>query len=428
MFTVLSFNMFIQFIITILLLILGVCVKYFFFLNEPQYSQSTIAIIDIVLYLWGLMMVVILFIRNKPKLKFPTVKITIWEGALTFSIILILLLSFYITVGKASLSWDALALYDARAKFLEYGMTFSEMRILSDFDSLNSYYYLLYPPFTSILHYLWRMAGIVFPVSTMYSFFLSILAFFIFSFFKQKLGTIFALGGTLLVIANRDIFSVSVIEYTNIVFTTYIVAGIILLFQYIETKKTWMLIGGSILVATSQWIRFLEPLWFAVVLAWVVTLFMTKKLKSDWKPVVLLTIACLVQYLAWRHFTISVASNPEAIPFNMMALLDAIFGFFTGAFIHMSEHLFKEWGIMLVVYILSIIPLRQKITPGFIFLSGVIIFSIGIYVGGLYVLSVSYTWWQELTSSLSRSSTFLIPLATYLLLKKIRLMGKSKKV
>lgn len=420
--------MFIQFIITILLLTLGLCVKYFFFLNEQDYRQSTIAVIDIVSYLSGLVVVVLLFIKNKPKLKFPTVKITPWEATLSIAVVLTLLLSFYVTVGKASLSWDALALYDARAKFLEYGMTFSEMRILSDYDPLNSYYYLLYPPFTSILHYLWRMSEIALSVSAIYSLFLSILAVFVFSFFKQKLGTILALGGTLLVIANRDIFSVSIIEYTNIVFTTYIVVGIILLFQYIETKTSWMLIGGSILVATSQWIRFLEPLWFAVVLAWVVMLFVTRRLRTEWKPIIFFTTVCLVQYVAWRYFTISVASNPEAIPFNLVALLDAIFGFFTGAFIYMGEHLVREWGIMLLIYILSIIPLRKKVTQGFIFLSGVIIFSIGIYVGGLYVLSVSYPWWQELTSSLSRSSTFLIPLATYLLLTKVRSIGKGKKL
>src|SRR3990170_4379210 len=77
--------------------------------------------------------------------------------------LLVVGMSFYININKKALTWDSVALYDARAKFLLSGINFSQMVELSKYDPQNSYYYVLYPPYTSVIHFFWYKLGIPVP-------------------------------------------------------------------------------------------------------------------------------------------------------------------------------------------------------------------------------------------------------------------------
>ena len=116
-------------------------------------------------------------------------------------------ISFYINFNKKALGWDSVALYDARAKFLMSSINFSQMIDLSRYDPQNSYYYALYPPHTSIIHYFWYKLGIPVSVGIYYSFLLLLLGVSVYLFTKKRLGPATAVFLTFITVSNNTIFS-----------------------------------------------------------------------------------------------------------------------------------------------------------------------------------------------------------------------------
>lgn len=412
----------IQFIIALFFLSVSLLVKLFFYSVENEYKLTVIGNLDIILFSFIFIGMIFYYLKNdlkSHKIRLKEDRLDNGTIAILAIIILVVGFSLFITTGKKSLDWDATALYHARAIFLENGISFSDMRNLSEFDTKNAYYYLLYPPFTSVIHYFWIVSGISSPVSMLYSILLLIIGVVTFASFNKRLPLFLSLAGVLLVVANRDIFYTSVIEYTNIFFSLFIMFGIFLLYEYIEFRSKWKLLAAALLISTSQWIRFLEPVWFAIALSWLIVLVRTKSFRKNLMGFALFVVICLIQYLSWSYFTEIVAHNPQAINLNFIPLLDAALGVFTGSLWNMLKVVINSWGILLVSYLIAVVPAKSIRSNGIQFLSYVIMLSIGLYLGGMYLISTSYDWWPELTDSLTRSSTFLVPISIFLILMKV---------
>jgi len=337
--------------------------------------------------------------------------------------------SFYINYHTKVLIWDSVALYDARAKFLLRGFNFSQMVDLSKYDPKNSYYYLLYPPFTSIIHYFWNKFAIPAPVNIYYSVNLLILGICVYLFAQKKIGRSSAIFLTFLTIINDVIFSGSLSGYTNLPFTLYIFVGVLLLSEYVEDKRLWKLLYGLALVISSQWIRFLEPLWFGVILSLLIV-----KLKDRKKITIIFLLTPLlalfygfVEYTSWSKFVSSFGDKTKIVSYSSVNIIEPIVGVFTGSFYTVLLQFVKYWGVMLLVYLLSTLFLEKKpndfkknnLSNQKLLLRLTILFSIVIYFGGLYFVSFQTDWWNKLGDSLVRSSSFLIPISGYLLLKNL---------
>jgi len=404
--------------------------KVYFFIQEPKYHSSLLGIAELSLMVGLLFWSLYSFLKTPPTVvktsdsksrSKPAAKkvIAILVGAGLF----LGLSSFWHNYTKIALDWDAVALYDARAQFLRGGVKFSEMGSIAKYDYKNGYYYLLYPPFTSFTHYLWYQVGIPLPISLLYTFFLMGMGIGIFLLLQPRLGTTWSLVATLLVLGQQSLFSTSLVAYTNLPYTLYLSLGILTLHRYLIEKKIWWFCLGVVLVSSSQWIRFLEPSWLAVVLA-----FFLVGVSKDWRSYsfksLIMAFYCLLGYVSWKYFT-DVISDKEAI-FNTSPLyiLEPVIGIFTGAFLQMALIYTRMWGSIILIYLGSFLSLLLQLKKPEIkadtFLFLVIFFSFAMYFCGLYFISFQFDWWPEMAGSLLRSSTFLLAPAIYLVVKAVK--------
>ena len=104
-------------------------------------------------------------------------------------------------------------------------------------------------------------------------------------------------------------------------------------------------------------------------------------------------------------------------------------GIFTGSLLIISIAYLKMWGGTLIIYIGSIIAalnLQDEEAKADLFLVFLIVLSFSMYFFGLYFISFQFEWWPEMGGSLLRSSTFLLPVAVYLLTKATKQIFKNK--
>lgn len=403
--------------------------KIFFFNLEAGYAQSILGKLDllsiVLVFLYGFAS----FIQNRSYKKREKSRHTKFDP---ISLVLLSLTVFafvaslYLNLSKISLHWDAVALYDARAKFLVNGTTFSEMPSLSEFDNLNKYYYLLYPPYTSIGHYFWNQLPYLsnFPVGVYYSIALFLLLGSIYFLTKNTLGIRGSLFLIFLVASNSSIFNIATKEYTNLPYTMHIVAGIFLLFSYLNTKERWKLLYGFLIVSTSIWIRLLEPIWLPTIIAFGIVLFDRKAIFRKMPTIVVFIILSLIQYFSWSYFIKVISNNPTAIEISKYGLVEPFLGILTGSFWKVSLVFAEAWGIPLFIHLLALFALilRWEYTiknKDLVFLASFVILSILLYLAELYVLAFQVDWWNIVAKSLDRSSTFLIPISGYILIRMI---------
>jgi hypothetical protein len=335
-----------------------------------------------------------------------------------FSILslVILAFSFYINTSKNVHMWDSVALYDARAKFMLQGMNFSQMVDLSKYDPQNSYYYVLYPPHTSLLHYYWYRLQIPLPIGVFYSFLLILLMLSIVSLINKRLGLTMTAFLAFVTISNNTIFLSSLSEYTNLPFTLQMFLGSFLLYEYLNDEKKWKLFYGAGLVITTMWIRFLEPLWIGAVLALFTALYIKKKFSKELLIPIFIGLYGIIEYLSWQNFVSGFGEITKIVSFSLGRIFEPIIGIFTGSLFSIFIFFVKSWGPILLVHIFAIVIAlinRKKMN----FLQLFMLFTILIYFSGLYFVSFQSTWWDKLGDSLVRGSTFMIPISGYIILE-----------
>lgn len=417
-----------KFILVSIIIVLFLVNKLFFLKLEKEYAQSLPATVESGVIVLTFCISVIFYVkksiadlRNAKKRKTIKARVDLISIGLITSIILVLILTFRVNIRKISLHWDAIALYDARALFLKDGMKFSDMPALSKYDDQNKYYYLLYPPYTSIGHYYWRSINFLenIPVSVYYSVYLTFLALIIILTTKEHLGLKWSLLLTLITISNFNIFNITIKEYTNLPFTLHIVGGVFLLSSYFSTRSKWELLSGIILVSTSLWIRLLEPIWVIVGIALGVSLFTSKyKINYLW-PCFLLFLFGLIQYLSWVYFTKNIAHNPGFISYSPLKMIEPFIALFTGAPFIVIPTILRTWGLSFLIHFFTIIALivRYKSiikNKSILFLGLVVLLSIVLYLTEFYLLSFQYDWWSIVAKSLDRSAAFLFPISAYI--------------
>jgi hypothetical protein len=404
---------------------------YFIFSERTQHTYA-IGVLEVVILIGLLFYSLYLYVTKSKKQNF-TIKqslITKKNLILIVAITLLISISFLQTTIKKSLDWDAVALYDARATFMLNGVKFSEMKNLTTFDYKNKYYYSLYPPFTSLLHFSWYNSHIPLPVSVIYSFMLLILAIGLFAVLKPRIGITWSLLVTITTIGQQSLFSTSLIAYSNLPYTLYLAFGILLLHKYLIEKEPWWLYLGAILVASSQWIRFLELSWLAVILSFILANVKIKNINKTIKAPLTLISTCVLSYTSWKYFSEVISEKDVIFQFSILYLLDPVVGIFTGSFLVIFIAFIKMWGSVILVYLSSIIGfftnLDDENVRADFFLIAIIVISFVMYLAGLYFISFQFDWWVEMGGSMLRSSTFLLPLSIYLIAKTTKSLFKKK--
>lgn len=432
------------FLASLIILVAMLGEKLFFFVSEKQYGGSILGIFEIVVYIVILIFGIIFYIKEysqsikvKDRLikKNPfTDKFNLLVAFFAAAAIGFIFFSSYLNFMKVSIHWDAVALYDARAKFLTNGMKFSDMPSLAKYDNLNKYYYLLYPPYTSIAHFVWESWSVTkqVPVSVYYSVVLLFLVLISFFVSKERFGLLIGVVVAFLVSSNNSIFNIVIKEYTNLPFDLYVVGGVLLLYSYLSKGGTWKYLFGVLMVAASLWVRLLEPIWFAVVFAFAISIFSKEKLLKSCFLTILFLLISLIEYYSWSYFTGTIAHNPSFLNFTKLNMIDTFVAIFTGAPLIVITTVAKSWGIPFFVHLASIIGLvlQPKYViknKSLLFLGLTVFISVAVYFSEFYVLSFQADWWSIVAMSLDRSSTFMIPISIFILFDLIMSSNFLKK-
>jgi hypothetical protein len=408
--------------------------KWYFFSLEKVYSLSFIARLD----LYGLILLfavgIIAYIFNhRKRTQLRIKKPNPTQAVLVLAIVLTLFYSLFLNINKKTLEWDAIALYDARAMMLKAGDKFSDMVKYSKYDQIT-YYYLMYPPYTSIAHYFMNATDV--PVGVFYGTYLVVLAVVVYAFIRKYFGTTIALSALLIVILNKDIFMSSILEYTNLPYTVAITLGVCLLFDYLKEDKQWKLIYAVILIATTSWIRFLEPVWLVILICFAIALLIKKISIKNIFSVLLFAAICMVEYFAWTYFTKSIAVNPNSVGLNTSQLGGMILGIFTGNLFEVTKKFIKWMSVPIFMYSLigvsglMLIKILKK-SPALLFLFLVVPASLTLYIFATYFSSFQGVWWLGLGGSIVRSSAFLLPVTLFNILflsRKITNLNKVRKI
>jgi hypothetical protein len=419
------------FVISFGLVGLIVATKILFFFQEPTFAASLQSLVELVILLsvttYGCLS---FFFKKNPAETAPTVTPpAFWPLNFTQKLLIIVIgsvifFSSFINLTKKTLDWDDVALYDARANFMLAGMSLSEMSQLSELDFKNSYYYLLYPPFTSQVHYLWYFSNVPLPISLLYSFFLILLTTGIFALIQPRIGTTPALVMILLTITQPHIFNTTIVAYTNLPYSLYLTLGVLALHTYLTTKVTWQALFGILLVSLSQWIRFLEPTWLAITLAFGVAVLWQLPIKRAWPLLLLMAGLGFIEYRTWQFFVYTVARNQTIFETGLLNIFEPVVGVFTGTLVIILVFFCRAWGIPLLIHAAALVSSNKRndhsqVGDG-LFLKLVLLACFSMYFAGLYFISFQVPWWPEMGGSLVRSSTYMLPISLYLLVKEVK--------
>jgi len=285
----------------------------------------------------------------------------------------------------------------------------------SKYDEVN-YYYLMYPPFTSISHYMWREVLPTVSVSLYYSVYLLLFAVGLYLLASKLLGRFYGLLAVLLTILIKDIFILSILEYANLPFTTNIVFAVLLLAIYLKYKEKWTLFMSAVLLALSQWIRFLEPVWLLVITVFSVVLIKEKRYKELIISVLILLTPSVLNYLSWNNFVSNIAHNPNSVTTNTSIIINMIIGLVAGKAFEVFKYCIKVFGLQFVGYLATLISgllfIKRKIMDSsFTYLLYFLTATILFYFIAIYYSSFQGEWWQSLGGSVIRSSSYIIPIA-----------------
>lgn len=302
--------------------------------------------------------------------------------------------------------WDALTLYDFRGRF------FAETGNIREVFSIHRYY-LGYPLYTSLMHSWIYILGLSNP-----SFFYSLLyiAFILTFYFNlaRLTNSRYAIVFSTLLAFYFELFQNSLIAYTNLPYTVFIVLGFLYLLTWCETEEKKYLFLSALLVGISGWIRSSDPFW---VVPLVITFYYLVKSGNFvlWLGYVLIVV---LFRLPWSIFVNVVSKGYIVTTSNQFGnFLNYGFDGLISRFIKVVNYFFinvfkPNWAILMVFLAGLLIVFRSK-NKLLKYLGSMIFLSLGIIFSGIYFYSLVYEKWQLVGNSVARMSMFLPPLIIF---------------
>lgn len=331
---------------------------------------------------------------------------------LLFGFIIFLLISVFITALYWPVYyWDALALYDYRARI------FTEAGGIAKSVAISSLPLHTYPPLTSLAHtFVYVLGGKYANPQYIYPlFYLALLITFYSSlrcYCRRSISLIFT--SFLAVIPSFIEFASN--AYTNLPYAFYYGMGTVYFFRFIQRKEKADLIISGLLLGFSGWTRSPTEQFF-IMNIFVLLLWCIRQKKSFSAPAYL-TLSFLLLAIPWRVFTYFVLkSSPIATeiskaveagirnPFNFERFFTTI------ALLLKSMKGITLESLALVVIILVLFP--KMITKN-IYLLVILLGNLAIFVLGAYFFSLSWEDWKDsILNSANRLSMFMVPITLY---------------
>ncbi len=346
------------------------------------------------------------YVLTLPKFKFPTQRN--YEFWLTIFLIFIcgfvLLQNWFWPVTD----WDALALYDFRAKVITLRGTMSEGRALE--------YFFQYPLYTSLLHVASYLSGLQ-AAKIWYAL---IYQSFLVSFFvllRKRASKIVALIGTVALAISPEIFNQSFMAYTNLSFAAFTTIGFLYLWQWWEDGRSKHLLLGAILIGLSTWIRMAEPFYLV---APILVIIGTIKHKSSVVKSALAIFFTIFTRYPWDRYITLLYGKQSPTPLNqvnfgnglsLIFLLHRLEEVMVYVWQYSYSMLFSYVVLGMIVLIYDLRRKKYSLVLPWLTLS----LFVGMIFVGTMMLSFTLESWNRIGDSLLRMTSTLLPLFIFCL-------------
>lgn len=326
---------------------------------------------------------------------------------LSVLIILIVASTFIFAIYYPITVWDALALYDFRAKVIADVGYFVQI-------SKNFTYFSHYPLFTSLSHTIIYLADGNNP-QFLYPIYLVCFASLFYVLLKNKIGKLYSLASVLILVTMPEIFEHSTIAYTNLPYTVYYVISIIYLSIAMSNKEDKYFILPGILMGLSTWVRSDLPFWITGIVFSIFYAFKNKRIK----PILFFVLPLLAIQQPWNYFASSLFGSDYSTSGQILSATGLLFKLFDmqrilEVCLYLYENVILVWGPLFVMFAFAILinfsDKKYSKSKNLLYL---IIFNLIILFVGTYVFSFKVAEWKEIADSATRMSMFLVPLLVY---------------
>lgn len=389
------------------------------------YSTLGIRITFVSIYLSLSILDIILFtvcIILKRRLNFGIFKFinSIKKSSLIVKIALILLvligsISLLFTLYYPIYIWDALALYDFRAKVISEFGYFTQI-------ANNYFYFSQYPLFTSLSHVIIYLCGGKNP-QFIYSFLYISFLFVFYGSLREFVSRNVSLLCTILLSSVPVLFEHSTFAYTNLPYVIFITLGTIYMYIWIVKQKSiGYLILAGLLTALSTWSRSAEPFWaINVLVIFVYSIFRYKRNLLD--PILYCLSFFPIKWIwlkAYYGLVGKSVSNSDFISSEISSIGNSIFGYnidfnkLTGVLIYLTKNVIITWypvlALFIFFFVISIFKLTKKISSVFLLF---ILLHFILLIYGTYIYSIGISYWYQIPDSARRMAMFFIPLMVF---------------
>lgn len=305
--------------------------------------------------------------------------------------------------------WDAITLYDFRAKTLVHTNSLSPL-----LTTTQDLYIVSYPWYTSVLFAFCYLLGSWNPMG-IFSFLSISLAITFFSVLKSTRNSFTAHSGVLALLTVPLFFTHMTVAYTNFPFSIFWGLGVVFLLTWIRGESHEVGLLGSILFGFSFWIRASEPFWVIGVFLLCCGVLMRKQPMA-----VLWLFPMLLAKVLWKLYVGAVlvrilsAQNPDVATFMKPTPVDLYIFFDVERWMAVFAHLWKfalplwaGWLVCIACIILRLSYVRKN---------AIALTTVGA-IGALIVLGTfvfaSTPFWREIVDSFQRLLLFAFPVFVY---------------
>lgn len=300
--------------------------------------------------------------------------------------------------------WDAVQLYDYRAKLIAVSG--------SVFYPAESFYEIFYPLMTSVLHAIFYLTDYSINPKFIYSIFFICMVFGVYSFTRRITNRKIALLTSFVISFYPLFFKHSQYALTNIIYSTYIIlASFYLIIRIVEKDERYM-IASAFLFSFTSFVRN-EPIWIYVTVLLIVLSLYKKLKKSEVLIFILINYFIGSGHVFFKSKYQDLLINNSLTQFSFVGkLLEFIDNFqmvyFIDATLQVYQSVIKEMQIPLVALVFILIYKKFKVSSHVKYLVIFLFFYLLMFwFGSLFYRIISSTEeFFALTGSLKRYSVF----------------------
>jgi len=362
-------------------------------------------------------------IKDSVKVLAPFVSV---EAILAVLIVDYFLASFILTVYWPVYIWDALTLFDSRAKiFLDQGAA-----ILFG-GQFTLRYLTAYPFMTSIYHFIVYLFGGDNP-QFIYSFFYLFLILGFYSFLKKDNSVKVALLSSFLLASTPIFFHHSTFAYTNLCFVYYFSLGFLYFYRGLEKNIKGELLVGAFLFGLLAWLRPGMELFF---LANLFGFFVFCLVKKNIKPIFWFIFFYLAFSVPWHIYNRFLIQKEALDSFTVIGRIMPVFRFDIEGIKKVILGLWDlqrnsdKFGVIFYVFLLALVLFPKKAFKNIFFIFLILLnFLAWIILGyGLGIWrNFNYSWRAIFYDSMGRILMVFIPLYLFFIANNLRNFLKNE--